>query len=129
MLILPLNNGVGVSDVEDDCNCQVVSESDIYRIERLLNRLEFIIKIISIRFRNNPEIKEKCQELLDLRCDCENSNSWDFLILCTFLYPLWFLLVYLAEVGGTIIFLIVMPIFYSVNYLAYTLDCYWLTPV
>ena len=57
---------VETSDSENDCNCQDISKSDVYRIERLLTRLEFIVKIISIKFRNNPEIKEKCQELLDV---------------------------------------------------------------
>ena len=84
-------------------------------------------EIINV-IENNDELNKRLEKLLDLNCDCENekTTAWKFPILCTLLLPFWYLFVYLVEVGGNIVYLIAMPIFQILNFLAYKLDCYWL---
>jgi hypothetical protein len=57
---------VGVSDVEDDCGCQVVNRYDLFRVKLLLVRIKVITNILLLRFGHIPEIQEKCQEKLDV---------------------------------------------------------------
>ncbi len=85
-------------------------------------------KEITNVIENNDALNKRIEKLLDLNCDCENgkTTAWKFPILCTLLLPFWWLFVYLVEVGGNIIYLIAMPIFQILNFLAYKLDCYWL---
>ena len=85
-------------------------------------------KEITDVIENNDALNKSLEKLLDLNCDCENekTTTWGFPILCTLLFPFWWLFVYLVEVGGNIIYLIAMPIFQILNFLAYKLDCYWL---
>ena len=85
-------------------------------------------KEINDVIENNDAINKKLEQLSDLYCDCETGKAaiWKFPILCTLLLPLWWLFVYLAEVGGNIIYLITIPIFQVLNFLAYKFECYWL---
>ena len=55
-----------ISNNEDDCNCDVVSKSELLRFERLLTRFKLVIKSILMRYRNIPEIEEKCNEILNI---------------------------------------------------------------
>ena len=63
MLLVPMTSVVGVSDVENDCGCQVISSRNLVRLERLLNRLESYSKIILLLPKFYPEIAENCKEL------------------------------------------------------------------
>ena len=65
---------------EEDCNCGKVSKTDFIRVERLLNRLEVYLKILFILSRNNLEIKEKSEKLLDI---LNAFNIWNFTIIWT----------------------------------------------
>ncbi len=51
------------SEVEEDCNCNPVSNLHLIRLERMLNRVESYTNIISIFSYRNPVIKEKFEEL------------------------------------------------------------------
>ena len=66
MLTVPLTSVVGASEVEDDCNCNPVSDLHLIRIERLLNRLESRIDFILLKYGHIPEVAEKCHEALEL---------------------------------------------------------------
>jgi len=102
------------------------------KIHSILEQYQFynqeIHKKITAVIEKDNIINGKIRQLSDLGCDCENTNSWNFPILCTFLYQLWVSLVYLVEVGGTIICLLLVPIFYILNFLVNEFDCYWLKP-
>jgi hypothetical protein len=50
---------------EEDCDCQEVSNSDFLKIKELLNELKDFTISVMMRFGHMPEVKEKCEELLD----------------------------------------------------------------
>ena len=85
MLLVPMTSVVGVSDVEEDCGCQVVNRNDLFRVKLLLVRIKVITNILLLRFGHIPEVAEKCEEILD----AINSNrQLDDPIICDNLYQL-----------------------------------------
>ena len=67
MLTVPLTSVVGASDTVEDCNCNpAISDFQVVRIERLLDRLESRINFILLRYGHIPEIREKCEGILDV---------------------------------------------------------------
>ena len=96
-----LNLSNSVEEVED-CNCNVVDNYDIKRIERLLNRVESSLNRVEIRTKSitklskdNPEVIEDCEELSEkiktfreLNEELNTAISGrDFPIICTILLP------------------------------------------
>ena len=94
MLLVPMTSVIGVSDVEDDCGCEVVSSSNLVRVERLLARLEVYINIILLRFGHIPDVQEKCQEIIDV---INSNRQLDFPIICDILESIWNQLNYIAN--------------------------------
>ena len=92
MLLVPMTSVVGVSDVEEDCGCQVISSHNLVRAERLLARLEVYINIILLRFGYIPEVAEKSEEILDII----NSDGIGEVFCNTF----WIVIVYIGELSN-----------------------------
>ena len=65
--------------IEGDCNCKEVTNADIVIVERWLDRVEVYSKLLLVLNKNNPEIKEKCEELLEI---IYFNGKWDFPIIC-----------------------------------------------
>ena len=66
-----------VSDVDEDClECQPVNNVDILRVRLLVIRIKAITNVILSRFGYIPEVKEKCEEVLEL------INSGVLLLFC-----------------------------------------------
>ena len=65
MLLVPLTSVVGANEVED-CNCNPISDIQVVRIERLLDRIESRINFILLRHGHIPEVAEKCKEILEI---------------------------------------------------------------
>ena len=82
ILLVPINSVVGASDIIEDCNCNPVSDLQVVRIERLLDRLESRINFILLRYGHIPEVKEKCEEVLDI---INSDILRDFPIICSIL--------------------------------------------
>ena len=76
MLLVPMTSVVGVSDVEEDCGCQPISNQQSIRIERLQSKLESRINFILLRYGDIPEIAEKCEEVLEL---INSDGLWDII--------------------------------------------------
>ena len=55
-----------ISIFEEDCGCQDVNRVDLLRFRLLLIRIEAINNVILTRFGHIPEIREKCEEILDV---------------------------------------------------------------
>jgi hypothetical protein len=51
------------SNIKEDCGCQPISNLHLVRLERLLNRVEIYTNILSLLFKHNSEVKEKCELL------------------------------------------------------------------
>jgi len=103
-----VENRVSTNKVEkvEDCDCQEVSNSDFLMIKELLTELDEYTNTIIKRFGHIPEVKEKCQELLDaINIDIstldELCTDLDFLIFVIMIVGFFFL--YLMEQNeGTI---------------------------
>jgi hypothetical protein len=80
--------------------CNKISDSDLIRLERLLNRGEVYSKLLLVLSRYNPEIKEKCEELLDV---INSDRPWDFPIICIILESTWNQLLDLGKIISDII--------------------------
>ena len=122
MLLVPMTSVVGFSDVSlnrkiekiednntitetydnEDCGCEVVSSQRLVRLERLLNRVKIYTNVISILSKNNPDVKEKCKELLNevsaLR-EMNNALKFDFIFendrtpfICDIIEPIFYAL-------------------------------------
>jgi len=139
MLLVPMTSVVGVSDVEEDCGCEVVSSSNLVRVKLLLARLEVYINIILLRFGYIPEVAEKCQEILDV---INSNRQLDFPIICDLLEPIYNQLENIAPIiqdlmlkyeDNPIIYNILLTtlvfpflaISYLILYIGVTLDCDW----
>jgi hypothetical protein len=94
-LLVPINSVVGVSDVEDDCGCQVVNRYDLFRVKLLMIRLKVITNTILLRFRHIPEIAEKCEEILDV---INSNRQLDYPIICGILEPIFLSLISVLEI-------------------------------
>lgn len=91
LLMVPFTNVIGASEVEEDCNCNpTISDSQLVRIERLLDRLESRINFILLRYGHIPEVKEKCEEILELF----NFDELWRLIICTIIHSILLLFTY-----------------------------------
>ena len=55
---LELNNA-------EDCDCQEIDSKNLVRVKLLLSRLKVSANILLLRYGHMPEVKEKCQELLN----------------------------------------------------------------
>ena len=95
MLLVPMTSVVGVSDVNEDCGCEVVNRYDLFRVKLLLVRLKVVTNILLLRFGNIPEVAEKCEEILDI---INSNRQWDFPIICAILEPIWNQWVSMAEI-------------------------------
>ena len=90
-----------VSDVDEDClDCQPVNRVELLKVKLLLIRIEAFTNIILSRFGHIPEVKEKCEEILDI-INSEGLND----IICNILMRIG---IFLEELGkkfpeGTII--------------------------
>ena len=122
MLTVPLTSVVSANEVEE-CNCKpTISDLQVIRIERLLNRLESRINFILLKYGHIPEVKEKCEEILDI---ISSDILWDFPIICSILEhlfdTLWSLYEFLCSILGNhpnnfILHLIIYPIQSTVVY-------------
>ena len=74
MLLVPMTSVVGVSDVNDDCDCQVVNRYDLVRVKLLSVRLKVVTNILLLRFGHILEIQEKSYEILDV---INSDGFWD----------------------------------------------------
>ena len=86
MLLVPMASVVGVSDVEEDCGCQVVNRYDLVRVKLLLVRIKVFTNILLLRFGYIPEVAEKCNEILDV---IKSNRQLDFPIICDILEPIY----------------------------------------
>jgi hypothetical protein len=86
MLFVPMTSVVGVSDVENDCGCQVVNSSDLFRFKLLLVRIKVVTNILLLRFGYIPEAAEKCNEILGV---INSNRQLDYPIICDILEPIW----------------------------------------
>jgi len=55
-----------IDEESKDCDCQDVNRGNLAKAENLLTILELYVKLILSRYRHNPELAEKCQEILDV---------------------------------------------------------------
>ena len=82
MLTVSLTSVVSANEVKDS-NCKpTISELQVVRIERLLDRLESRINFILLRYGHIPEVEEKCEEVLDV---IHSSRILDYSIICSIL--------------------------------------------
>ena len=74
---------------ENDCGCEVVSDAQYIRFEKLLNRLEIQIKKLSLSFKENPRFIEKYEKLSNKILTLDELNlelkSNSPIIICEFL--------------------------------------------
>jgi len=69
-------------DKVEDCDCQEIDSQTFVKVKLLMNKLKVVTSVLSKRFGNIPEIKEKCQELLD---NINSNSQLYFPIICDFL--------------------------------------------
>ena len=65
-----------------DCGCNKVSDADIIRLEKQLDRLDRYTNLLLVLSKDNPEIKQKWGEMLDV---LNSDRKWDFPIICNLL--------------------------------------------
>jgi hypothetical protein len=53
------------NQVEDDCSCNEVSDADIVKLEKQLDRVERYCKLVLVSSRYNPELKRTSDDLFD----------------------------------------------------------------
>jgi hypothetical protein len=71
----------------EECrDCNEVSDADLISVERLLDKVEVYSKLLLVLSRYNPEIREKCEGLLE---SIPFGNFRDFPIICSILEPIW----------------------------------------
>ena len=87
MLMIPMTSVIGVSDVNDNYGCNVISSRNLVRFERLLARFEVYHNTILLKYRNIPEVQEKCQELLDI---INSNRKLDNSIICAILESIFY---------------------------------------
>ena len=95
MLLIPMTSVVGVSDVEEDCGCQVVNRYDLFRVKLLLVRIKVITNFILLKFGYIPEIKEKCEGILDV---INSNRQLDYPIICDILELIYNQIPYIADI-------------------------------
>ena len=130
MLIVPINSVVGANEVED-CNCKlVISDSQVVRIERLLDRLESRIDFILLKYghisgieENHQEISNKIIKLREMNEELKLASPLQVNeIICIILYSmsfgaLWVMLSISAMVEsyhGTILYYVLLSITFPI---------------
>jgi len=131
---------------ENDCGCEEVSNTDLIKVERLLNRLEVHIKLLLVLSKHNPELTEEYEELSNeiitlngmykgLKPNSTFSDRpicdllWDGL---NYYFDLYFYYEDLANYSGSFILLIIYSLIASfycnlalvLMYFFFKLDCY-----
>ena len=74
------------TDIEDDCNlcAKKVSKHHLVLIQSITRRLETYSNQILNEFKDEPEIRQKCQEISDnIALLRDIKLGWDFPIICT----------------------------------------------
>ena len=110
MLIVPITNVAGASEVVDDCGCQPVNKVDYVRVKLLLKRVEVFTNVILSKFGHIPDVTEKCQEvsneikeIRDIINDLKPDLPWEnYPIICTTLFILIVQILLLVEFMGVI---------------------------
>jgi len=95
MLLVPMTSVVGVSDVEDDCGCEVVDRYDLFRAKLLLVRIKVITNILLLRFRHIPEVAEKCHDILAV---INSNRPLDYPIICAMLDIIYFSMEFISGI-------------------------------
>ena len=137
MLMVPFTNVIGASDTVEDCNCNPISDLQLVRTERLLDRLESRINFILLRYGHIPEVSEKCNEILANI----NLRPQAFELICDFLLIIYIsfgvLIIILQEIASKfdlsgMIYLIFLSMYGSlfaslilIVFLRVSLDCEW----
>ncbi len=111
---------------EEDCfKCQVSDEYNLLKVKLLMYKVRVIVNIVLLsKLGKIPEIKENCQEILDV---INSENSLGESPICNVLFPLVFIGRFLAmtlpiiKPFGYMILAILHPI-------GYLLDCFWFPP-
>ena len=68
---------------EEECwECKEIDNRHLVRLEKQIKRIEVYTKFLLVLSRYNPEIKEKCEEILDV---INLNRLWDFPIICAIL--------------------------------------------
>ena len=117
MLVMPITNVVSANEI-DDCNCNPISDSQVVRIERLLDKVENRINFILLKYGHIPEVKDKCEEILDI---IHSNIVLDYPIICAFLLILYRTLSSLVVIFDIIIlnhetlYLIFFPILFPIG--------------
>jgi hypothetical protein len=83
-------------ETEEDCGCKEVSDVNLNRLDKALNRLEGNTGFISFLSKRNPKIAEEYQELSNrinalTEMNEEYFSIWPFPVICSILYFLLFL--------------------------------------
>ena len=86
ILLVPMTSVVGVSDVEEDCECQDVNRYDLFRVKLLLVRIKVITNILLLRFGHIPEVADKCFDILE---NLDLNKLQGSPIICAILEPIW----------------------------------------
>jgi hypothetical protein len=60
-----VENKTTIVDSEEDCGCNEVSDADIVRLEKQIDRLERYSNLLLVLSRYNPELKDECEELVN----------------------------------------------------------------
>ena len=117
ILIVPLTSVVGASDIYEDCNCNpTISDLQVVRTEKLLTMLESRINFILLKLGHVPEVKEKCEEVLEV---IHSNRVLDYPIICSILLYLGNTLRYIDEFlwsildnhpNNVILYLIIYPL-------------------
>ena len=71
-----------IVEIVEDCGCEEVSDSDLIKVERLLNKVEVYSKLLLVLSKYNPEVKDKCEEILQV---INSNKQWNFPIICDIL--------------------------------------------
>lgn len=137
--VFAVKNRVTTDNIEmiEDCDCQELDSQNLVRVKLLMNYLKFVTNILIKRFGHIPEVKEKCQEVVDL---ISSSSSFSNpIIICFMLYFIVDNLHYLQFLctnkfveTGRFIYLIIIEIldvpWLTLGIIAYYLECFWLDP-
>lgn len=73
----------------EECReCNEVSDADLIKVERLLERVEIYSKLLMVLSKNNPEIKENYENLADMISILNTLNSKESI--CNWLEDKWY---------------------------------------
>ena len=79
---------------KEDCGCKEVDNRHLGILEKQLDRLEVYSKLLLVLSRDIPEVKEKCEEILDI---INRNRQSDHLISCAILELIYIPLEYIAD--------------------------------